>query len=325
MRRRRTAALACCVFLACSEDPTVVTGSDGGSDASSLEELRDAACKDFAARFCAGISQCSPASFSSAYPDLQVCAERNAVKCRGIHFAPGNDLAAVADPRPCLEAYDFSTCESTLRIISETKPFPLACPSGTGKTGSPCWYSHSCEGDVCFNQSFSTCGNCGQLLAPGKPCSAGTCTYGYYCDDTCKKLGELGDACAGSSQCAADLACVGSKCAPRLPAGSACEGDDRDPCGKGTACNPKGNTCVTLSLALLGEPCGFIDAMTAKYCMPDSACKDGFTAAGPGVCTPRKKDGEACKPFEDACVAPAICFEDKCRILAGNVCGYPPP
>lgn len=308
----------------CAGDPSTSSSSDAGSDASPLQALRESACRDWSGRLCAGLEKCSPASFTASFPSVEACIDRKATQCLIVRFAPGMDLAETLDPRPCLEGYDFSTCSAVLRVITGSEPFPPACPHGAGVDGTPCWYAEGCEGQVCFNADGSGCGKCGHLVAEGQPCTSWACAYGTYCDGKCKPRGESGAACAETSHCQGDLACVAGKCAARLPAGASCGGDDRDPCAHGTACNPLDDTCVSITTAGLGEPCGIVDADTIANCSPEAHCKGGFTAESPGICVARKQDGEACTPPE-ACLEPAFCFKGKCQIIAGNACGYPAP
>lgn len=323
-RPGRVFAAGWLAVVGCAGDPSTSASSDAGSDASPLQALRESACRDWAGRLCAGLEKCTPAAFSSSYPSVEACTNRKATQCLIVRFAPGMDLADTDDPRPCLDGYDFSTCASTLRVITESQPFPAACPHGAGVDGTPCWYAEGCEGQVCLNANASGCGKCGHLPTAGQACTSWECAPGTYCDGTCKPRGESGAACAATSQCMADLACVAGKCAPRLPAGASCAGDDRDPCVRGTTCNPLGHTCVTITSAGLGQACGIVDADTVAFCTPEAYCKGGFSTESPGVCVARKQDGEACTPPE-GCLEPAQCFLGKCQIIAGNACGYPAP
>lgn len=324
MGQRASVLSACGLALvtACGGSAAPGAAPDAGGDADSLPQLRESACRDWAARLCGALDQCAHAGFVAQYPDLATCRERKTEQCLLVRFAAGSDLAGVDDPRPCLEAQDFSTCTAARRIFRGSVDIPAACGHGKGADGAPCAYAEECAGGVCY-AAYNGCGVCGHSIAVGASCASGVCAPGSYCDDTCKKQGEAGASCTGTSQCMGDLACVGGVCSPRLPAGADCGGDDADPCAFDTACDAISNTCIAITTAQPGEACGPVDATTFRNCTPDSGCLHA-SPTGPGTCVTATQDGEACGNG-DVCLAPAGCFMGKCQIVPGAACGYPAP
>jgi hypothetical protein len=185
-------------------------------------------------------------------------------------------------------------------------------------------------------------------------CKSDVCLAGV-----CFTLKKKGETCTSTAQCAEYLFCFcsGGRCVAKLPDGASCRVNDdcadglcKDgSCTSPNACStdadcPPGKYCAPPASAFLksmcaarkvnGSPCDKDHECQSKWCSPASQlCKDQPAMGQPcspfecpldgyclgGICTPRKKPGEACDPSfisDLECFAPAYCQGGTCKPMS---------
>ncbi|HEY6728259.1 MAG TPA: hypothetical protein VI197_29820 [Polyangiaceae bacterium] len=92
------------------------------------------------------------------------------------------------------------------------------------------------------DQLYCASGVCARQPALGESCAGNaTCHEGYCLNDLCVPAGDTGDPCQSDLECADDLYCDGTACAPKKAEGAACE--DSSECESGS-CDYDEGTCT---------------------------------------------------------------------------------
>ena len=140
------------------------------------------------------------------------------------------------------------------------------------------------------------------------------------CGSTCTLVRSRheGDPCGSAAPLAGDcgqytgLYCgAGNRCKPREKLGEACSGQSE--CERGSVC--VGEICVAAGAP--GAPCN-----SSRDCALDAFCP-----ASPSICTPRKKQGEACMADADQCMG-GLCSSGRCSAgytATADFCAGRPP
>ncbi len=213
--------------------------------------------------------------------------------------------------KACADAFDSFSCADWATEPSACGQFLL--PNAQLRQACYDGYSECVEG-VCRGV---TCGDrrCRPLGLEGEDCRVATdCQQGLFCRATktpgvgvCSKPAAVGETCAGQSECAAGLTCLGQclalpavgaecvmgrcdaqgycgaggdggVCLPRLYPGEKCTGDGQ--CAPQSVCDlslgacvPKtvltGSVCSAEQVCAGGLACIYIEANRAKTCQPE--------------------------------------------------------
>lgn len=314
-------------FVACSGGSGSTTAGNTCSNYASALRDRSARC---------GTESASPEQEATAIAQLTAL-------CTNALNAPGNGLPASAIDACANELRTtcdpVSGCDA-LRTATGTLPDGAACgsdaqcqggecskPSGSGgcgkctqripiggacTSGSACAYPSTCA-------SKGTSRVCAEPLGEGEVCydpkapasSPADCAVGLRCNPsnntssptTCAKRGGSGATCQSLIDCQDGLACVGGKCAPRLPNGSACTNTNE--CAAGACVNGK---CTPYQFVAAGAACG-----NEKRCRRGKC--SGLTT---GVCIDPIAIGGSCSPETTrgapSCEGYATCIDGKCQL-----------
>ncbi|QDG51740.1 hypothetical protein FIV42_13575 [Persicimonas caeni] len=217
---------------------------------------------------------------------------------------------------------------------------------GQVEDGGECYSDEECVVGECMGQEWSENGEvtqpgtCSTGFAIGEACEwSDECVEGTYCNQeydedtgefvgTCEKIGDVGDACGGSSQsCKDGLFCdqqydsdtgqtVGTCKAPSA-VGESC---DSGGCVDGAYCetyDPETGESPNVCKARKGEGegCNYGQCNESTYC---KVAEDGSSGSFSGTCTALKAAGEPCES-SDECMS-SWCGTSASNPEAGNTC-----
>ncbi len=301
-------------FGACSSKDQPATDTqptdpaDAGADAG--PSAQDS-CLVVASAKCDRLERCSPHMLRTTYGSIDNCNAREKLACGAFAQAgfgiTGKDLLGCASDVTNQNCTDFVA-----------GALPASCQKpGTLAKSAPCASDLQCASGACGTHG-QACGTCTVVSRAGDDCSeaasAGNCGAGLAClSGTCVKLGKVGASCdAARLPCAAGLACANSKCVEPIrnedtacdPNSSACD------VTAGLYCERETKTCKPVTLATLGEACGFLNRVYV-------ACEAGSCVSG--TCAAAGAEGTACVA-DSQCAAPGKCLDKKCQIAGVAPC-----
>jgi hypothetical protein len=304
------------LFVACTSNDRVSApvADAGGADAAGP---RETACAGWSAGWCSALSRCAPDVAHQSFESQDACTQRMTTSCVRTFFAA--DTGITPDTAgACFGAFQLTDCNWVVRAAVEGT-LPDACRQGIVANGQSCGGDLQCASGRCV-ATGTGCGTCTAPVAAGQSCAKPSdCALSQYCDAVCKARGELGDACTGTSQCHAELACVSGKCAARHGVGDSCADDDTNPCAHAPqplACDVATLRCVDVRYAMTGDAC---DPHGNVECDYSATCTGVGSQA---TCARTPDDGQPCT---SACRAPARCWKGTCDIVDLTVCGALPP
>jgi hypothetical protein len=296
----------------------------------------DSSCGSYFDALNAYLSQCSTSTLGFVF-DLDA-SERAAFlqECDAIAKAPGT--SNFAD--------QVSTCASAVRSSTSSCSSSLDCSfRGTLADGSACGSSVQCSGGVCDTSgtmpnpmSELQCGVCASFAPIGGSCTTASCdgSTSSCTDGTCVAYISAGGACGGNvSTCAPGLECNGATCGSPPTKGQACTLECHSPylcinmtcadavgqggacpvgneCATNLTCDPQSHTCVTPTLAQLGQACGVINNQVVD-------CASGLNCTTQ-ICTAPLAAGAACTVGKGQCGAFLDCISGTCQVPDLTVC-----
>lgn len=358
----RRLALACAlVALAACGDPDVPETDGGSLDASTTDAPADAAsdasiaievgdleddlCAPVAAEVCDRFDTCGcGVLLPGGTLDRDACVARWTERC-----VAGN--AAVIGAGAVVDRAAIRSCLEQLGAAPACHPLELTGPCDHVVTipvavGAPCALDRvPCAGGA----GMCSDGTCVARAGEGEPC--GVCAPALECvESTCvpratPDLGDAGDACTETEECAQGLACEAAECAaveacpcgnlelcggartcaPRRTSGQACD-EDRE-CTAELFCDDETGTCS--ARPALGQPCARnVICATGLACDGDGGtCRArpargatcGYDELGPGACA----EGLGCVDFvcSDLPTAGQGCTVDS-RCAPGLACEF---
>jgi hypothetical protein len=194
------------------------------------------------------------------------------------------------------------SCEDVLDGVEPTSCF--AHP-GDRANGSACSGDSQCTSFACA-KTGQECGTCRPRGKENDDCTDKLCEEGLSCEDNkCVRLGRVNAPCTNSRQCAANLACDGSKCVATLTTEGATCNTSRDLCSSLHGLYCSANRCIKFGRAGLGETCGVV-AGRITYCSSLASCIDD-------KCVDQAFDGQSCNDATGPeCQQPSSCVAGKC-------------
>jgi hypothetical protein len=284
---------------------TGAAGQSGAAGMSGSDTLATAAVK-FGQAICAESKLCTPALFTSSWPDATTCAQRIALNLTDV-VALGDTGWTPATIDACASAYTTDPCAN---FINDVLPTACALP-GKRATGMSCASLDQCQSLRCANFT-NGCGTCLAKLGIGAACTEDDDCQGAICgaNKTCVPAGSAGASCAtDSGSCLHTLICRAGVCGTPGRGGSACTAHADCDYRNGFLCN--GTTCVP---ATGGTTCS-ITTTAAMYC-----AAEGFCATG-GTCLHVAAEGQACDDTNGpSCQFPAGCVNNVCALPSSNSC-----
>jgi hypothetical protein len=228
----------------------------------------------------------------------------------------------------CAHAIAGTSCDDNL---GNNPPAACHSPAGQLTNGTACGDSSQCQSTYC-NTGTGTCGTCAAARgAVSAPCYRDDdCNYGLVCEGattstaaqgTCTQLAASGADCNSQHPCERTLACKANKCAAADEAGAPCSQGTCDTLA-GLFCQvPMGQatgTCVKVSLAPPGSPCGVINGAFTE-CSGGGICV--LASATTGTCQAAILDGMPCDAANGpGCLSPATCTNGKCAVPDPSSC-----
>lgn len=351
MARALLAASLALLLAGCpgEEEPLPDAGEDAGVIISPVE-----VCDRLSAARCALLSSCYPA-FARDTEDSCRTTEQTQCLQRYDQLRTSVDEGKVK-----VNAEALARCEARLLNAACPATFPPGYPAaaspfsdcnldgtlqGSVSAGQTCRDQAECEpGSLCFKPNGVCLGTCSKAPAEGEPCAFG-CAAGLYCndqgtpgdlsDDRCGQPKQAGEACADSSECAAELYCAGT-CRARGKAGDGCVFDPlrASTCDPGLACDVtpfvQGASGSCVKPRGIGESCRF-HWSCEKGLLCGGIDWTGFPEVTPaaGACIPAQPVGASCNftPFAtfvgESCQSGSSCWEDgSCHALGarGEAC-----
>ena len=278
------------------------------------------ACTDYAAALCNKLNSCGAPLITKNYGDLMTCQMRAVINCPAGFMANGN-----AETPSRLD-----DCSKQAAMISCTQTFtrdtPMVCQSPMGKLadGNACGDDGQCMNAYCKKPSGQVCGVCSTRAAAGAACTVDAdCVYTLACaNSVCSAWVAGGGMCDAGHRCAFPNICKGGTCTAPGEAGQSCTpsigGGDCD-LPAGLFCHPTMLTCVQVSWATAGQPCGFVNNNIVG-CSASGHCK--ITApAVMGTCLAAAADGAACDAANGPdCMPPAQCVSGVCKLPNATSC-----
>lgn len=311
-----SARLLAVAFLALSAtgcSPKSVGGSDAGAD-------QEKACADSAYARCSRVQACSSIAIQLRYGDMATCQANMKAYCVAGFNAPSTG-GTPASLEACVAAIPNWDCAD---YLFSTNP-PPECVQTTGSiaNGGACAYPGQCQSGFCAVAPGANCGTCAPAPSPGDTCTQlVTCGMGLICDvvtGTCEPPAAAGSSCLPGQSCVPGQECVGANYTTGAPGncqvavevdGGACSGTTAycDFYG-GLVCNTTAKTCVPLTLAGGGQPCGYVPSLgVTEYCAQGEHCPN-VTDGGQAVCPGTAAMGAACDVVNGpGCVPPARCI-----------------
>lgn len=263
-------------------------GSGGGGGGSGGGPSVGEACARLSSAVCGQIDGCSPFLMQVTYGDAATCEARLAARCDDPTELEASNLTA-ADIDACAAEYEARTCDDLYAGA------PSACRvPGDKDAGATCATAAECKSNTCLTPAEGSCGECVTPLAEGATCAAATdvCGTGLYCNSAtmkCEKPAASGETCGAEKLCASGLSCNDGKCGALQGNGASCANGETCDLAAGVICFALDGTCRKVSVAKLGESCGYDDATgEISTCEADARCGDDFT------CAARPKEGDAC-------------------------------
>jgi hypothetical protein len=287
-----------------SSNPVDEVGSDT-RDTGSAPNTPDGACDEYANVACDVMQRCGPAP-DFLFTSLDHCVAREKMMCLE-EFAAPKTGATPALVHVCIQTEQYRTCGRIFRTSLECR-FKGQLPDGAA-----CWSDWQCQGGRCTNVGL----NCG----------------------TCRKLGQIGDACVDSFDCddIGSMDCQKGKCVVAPTKGQPC---NPGICANGLWCQAM--TCTDAALAKEGADCSALpcegykltcDVNTQK-CRPihtydpgelcgvlDNCRGAGYCLEAPNyVCPSVSPDGQKCNA-SFRCSLPARCALGTCVLPDPARCG----
>jgi hypothetical protein len=292
----------------------------------------DQACADSAAANCAKLDQCVFNGTTIRYGGASTCQARQKEACleRLGAAGTGNTPNAV---ELCVSQVPSASCSD---FDSGSIP-ECQAKVGSRSDGAPCTFGGQCASANCAIVTGTTCGSCTAPNQAGDSCATTSCSQGLFCvtaTHQCQPRGIAGSSCDADHPCGAGLSCVtpsgmasGSCEAAGTSAGVLCDSKRQAApgCDPNAAlyCDPSTKTCLAVSFATAGEPCGSVNQVIVA-CTNASTC---FGAQGQtlGTCIADAVDGASCDTQAGpACLPPANCVTGGSNVTSG-MCRLPDP
>jgi len=327
-----------CFAIGCG-DNTVPPGGGGDmstpdlSTAIDMTLTGDQACADFGMQICARIQACEPTILQFVFGDPATCNTRLALECaQGLKAQGLTNPAQLAEQ--CAQAYAALSCND---LVLGSNP-PACTAAGMRMNGLACGGGSQCMSSYCAQPKGGGCGTCGPAPTAGASCAnLNDCGNGLLCagDNTCEPAVAAAGKCDNSHPCGKQLTCVGSgmprigTCQPVLEAGATCDTTTMTTAQCDSLsllfCKPAGmttmGTCTMAMLAKPGDMCGFVNG-TIAICQGGGHCVLVNQNPPMGTCIAPAADGSMCDPQKGPdCLAPAVCYQNVCRIPDPTVCG----
>lgn len=318
MRRPRAASAAVAIaavlvavlVAACNFDDTfqIDLGVDPGRPGSAFREV----CAERAVASCAYQARCSAWLFEWEWAEEAPCIERTTLACQ-LRAADPHTLLDEGYLRDCKIPAAFP-CSSDAAYEAAVVDFLERCPSRQGDLpeGSSCSVNAACEDGNCqthdgFANHPTACGVC--RANPCAQCEADErCSYLTVDVVECTPVFPDGAACAEGDDCVSGR-CKDGACAPRPKEGEACDPTEPTGCvgdGAFVYCNATEQRCERVTLAKVGEPCGYVAT--------GAVCGGAGTICVDGVCGAPAADGAPCDLAQGVwCLTPADCIDGFCR------------
>ena len=270
----------------------------------------DDGCKELAVATCQKVSTCMPFVFAVGWGNDRSCVERSQRGCTATASLPGVTNAAEKMRADAARLASMS-CES----FEGGAPSPdLEHDAGTLNQGAPCRHNVQCATSYCQKAPGAACGQCAFLAKEGESCTeADQCGPGKVCSlcgvaassATSLPTRKKGEACRCSADCAPNLQCSDSVCAPAGRKGDSCAA--AHPCDSwaGLFCGSSG-LCEEYRIVAAGEAC---DVLRGIVCSGGNECVQGRCVA---------REAASCTLDRD-CLPSQVCAEGLC--VAATGCG----
>lgn len=301
------------------------TGDDTGGgetgDETGTAPTSDAACADWAAKYCAALGKCSAFSLGLHYDTNAMCVERTKIACKDALDSPVGNLTG-SWQAACTTALAAWDCKHLLLGL-----LPDACkpPPGKQDKTAGCAWSSDCASGYCAhvdNGNGASCGLCDDAPGEGAACGGkgkDECGFGLVCAQSkCVRPVDADGACSDAAPCLAGLECYMDKCVPGLKEGATCDPDatTTPSCdsSQGLACGMLGvNSCTAPVVGTAGGDC----SPGVTFICPAGVC--GST----DKCPAYAGEGASCAG-EEVCVPGAICDSGTCRTPSAKFCSTSP-
>jgi hypothetical protein len=308
---------------------TVLLGCGGDDTSIDINADQNNVCGEVAEVACHNMYQCC--SEGEIEQLLQVSDARSEAECRDdVRRTCARAIAlhdvGIDQDRVRFDAQTMNEClealvapGDTCATIASALPWTEACLSsawiGLVQDGGSCLSTSECA------NKDSVCGGsqtCVALPTDGRPCRAGACATGAFCDDgTCRAQLPAGGACVSSIECLDHLFCdttvASGTCTPLHVLGERCTGNascTSSRCNPGT-CARSGQTCLTNST------CGGQCEGSQLLCSNDSQCSTGTCSLTATFCS----NVTPCTGAGNVCTFPIHCVLDEC--VGDVVCAEP--
>ncbi|HSC88233.1 MAG TPA: Dickkopf N-terminal cysteine-rich domain-containing protein [Polyangiaceae bacterium] len=262
------------------------TGGTGPSTPTSISATE--ICPTFIADACRAVFECPELAGFVEYPDEATC--RKDLPCRGLaDFEAELEAGYLTwDAEKAADCHDFllaDLCGAADALLQQSLQGVLAlCPDAPAapqqQAEDPCLQDLDCVG-------------------------VSDCVVDQACGGTCTPLGDVGDVCVGSNDCADELSCYAGLCTEEVVV------------GVGEPCLPERcddtSTCdldqtlldfVCVPLAPQGQTCG-----SDLDCLGELNCLE--TEPDVSTCEPLQERGGVCT-WDSDCVDGLACIEAKC-------------
>jgi hypothetical protein len=289
------------------------TREGGGPDV--VMVTAEKACADYAEARCRLLERCSPAMLAGYYGSVASCLAREKLDCRPDRFGWTGVNETPADVEACARTMSALACDE---LTTGEKWWGCSPPPGRLTEGSPCALNAQCASGLC-DRSALGCGVCQAQKPEGTRCAwSDECAADFACvQSRCVRRPGEGGACRESDDCAGSLACVrlpdgSSSCARPLGEGAPCTNDQglKGPCDIDhfLICDPATLTCRRIRFVGEGERCG----VDLSFCKGGTTC-DYLDPMG-SPCHPLIPDGSPCRFGVDDCWTPSECIDGVCKL-----------
>jgi hypothetical protein len=283
-------------------------------------------CELLAQADCTRLDQCIFHGVVDRFGDEDTCEKIYTARCKA-QFEANHTGEHSSETEACVAALAPASCAD---VEDDTVDACQSSP-GTAGIGAACAFSTQCGTAFCALDTNGNCGTCQQLSNAGDDCSAHGCSPGFECVPstmTCQPRSAPDGSCSASEPCAFALSCVtpagastGTCVAARQVAGYPCDATLENGPGcdvnSGLTCDPSTNTCIALTYATAGQPCGLVSGTTVA-CEKKSSCH-GASATTAGTCVAFAAPGAKCDTVAGPdCEPLAVCVTGSATVTAGT-------